>query len=127
VPEAGWTNASLIEGFAVASQVVEADVTRFDTYCRLNRVDHVDLVKIDAEGSEPQVLRGMGDLIDDWAPDIICEVLAPFAEEIDAFFQRRPYQRFLIRDDGLQPSAQIFADSTFRNWYLTTRATTVCA
>ena len=32
--------------------------TTIDTYCMENRIDHIDLLKIDVEGAEYQVLRG---------------------------------------------------------------------
>jgi FkbM family methyltransferase len=39
------------------------EVRRLDTLCRDLRVDHIDLLKLDAQGFELHILRGAGDLL----------------------------------------------------------------
>ncbi len=80
--DGAWTNASLIEHFTPQSQRIAVQAMRFDSYCRREVIDHADLVKLDVEGAELSVLRGMGELLLKWRPDIICEVLEPFANEL---------------------------------------------
>jgi hypothetical protein len=80
----------------------------------------VDLVKIDVEGAEASVLRGAGSLLDEWRPDVICEVLPPFEKELDRFFSGRPYRKFLITGDGLQETDKLKAHPEFRDYYLST-------
>ena len=91
---------------------------RFDSYCRQHGIPCVDLLKIDVEGAELQVLRGMGSLLSRWRPDIILEVLEPFAAELDAFFAETPYRKFRIRDTGLEELRRISAEPHDRNIYL---------
>jgi FkbM family methyltransferase len=115
---AGWTNASLIQGFAPSTYPVQVPLARFDTYCAQQGVLNVDLVKIDVEGAELRVLRGMGSLLDAWRPDLVLEVLEPFQVELDRFFKGTSYQKFLITDGGLHQMDRITADPVFRDVYL---------
>jgi hypothetical protein len=57
--------------------------------------------------------------MDLWRPDIICEVLQPYEDEVDQFFGAKAYRKFLIRDDGIQEVKSIKADPRFRGFYLT--------
>jgi len=114
------TNASLIENFAKQVAFVMTQTTRFDSYCKAHVARPVDLLKIDAEGAEASVLRGAGSLIDEWRPDIICEVLPPFEKELDRFFSGKPYRKFLITDNKLQEMNRLKAHPQFRDYYLST-------
>jgi FkbM family methyltransferase len=113
-----WSNASLVPGFTDQIDCIIAKSTRFDTYCRSKQLKFADLVKIDTEGAESKVLDGMGDLVDVWLPDIICEVLETFDYDIDQFFHPKPYHKFLITDEGLEPVTKIKAHPQFRDYYL---------
>jgi FkbM family methyltransferase len=112
------TNASLMENFTAQDGFVMTPTLRFDSYCRTKVTQPVDLIKIDAEGAELSVLYGAGDLIDQWLPDLICEVLEPFEKDLDKFFASRPYRKFLITDTGLQETERILAHSQYRDYYL---------
>lgn len=112
------TNASLVADFVKQDAFVVTPVARFDSYCRMRATRPVELLKIDVEGAEASVLRGMGALLDDWQPDIICEVLAPFDMELDQFFFRKPYRKFLITDDGPRETDRLRAHPQFRDYYL---------
>jgi FkbM family methyltransferase len=112
-----WTTASLVpDGSARVRESVPA--MRFDTYCRRRGIERVDLLKIDVEGAELQVLRGMGSLLSRWQPDIVLEVLEPFEAELDAFFAETPYRKFRVRDRGLEELQRISAVPHDRNIYL---------
>lgn len=113
-----WTNASLIEGFTDQQEPIIIDTVRFDSYCGKHSIRAVDLVKIDVEGAELKVLRGMGGLLDAWLPDIICEVLQPYEAELDQFFRHKAYRKFLITDKGLEEVDRIKAHPHFRDYYL---------
>jgi FkbM family methyltransferase len=115
---AAWSNASLVSGYAPAQRSIRTRVLRFDTYCLSQNVERVDLIKIDVEGAELAVLRGMGSLLHAWRPDIVLEVLAPFAAELDQFFQGTLYRKFLVTDDGLHEMSRITADAVYRDVYL---------
>lgn len=114
------TNASLVENFTQQGGFVMTPAIRFDSYCKSQVKRPVDLVKIDAEGAEASVLRGAGSLIDEWRPDIICEVLQPFETELDCFFSGKPYRKFLITGDGLRETERLEAHPQFRDYYLST-------
>jgi FkbM family methyltransferase len=62
----------------------------------------LDLIKIDTEGTEPSVLRGMGSILGNCRPQILCEVLphtgtGPMIEEILA---PHGYRFFHLTPDG---------------------------
>ena len=114
------TNASLIENFTKQDAFVMAQTTRFDSYCKAHVTRPVDLLKIDAEGAEASVLRGAGSLLDEWRPDIICEVLTPFAKELDRFFSGKLYRKFLIADNKLEETDKLEAHPQIRDYYLST-------
>ncbi len=112
-----WTTATLVpDGSGGACELVPA--VRFDTYCGLRNIERVDVMKIDVEGAELQVLRGMGSLLSRWQPDLVLEVLPPYEAELDAFFAETPYRKFRIRDTGLEELQRISAASHDRNIYL---------
>jgi len=117
--DGAWTNASLIEHFTPQSQRIAVQAMRFDSYCRREAIDHADLVKLDVEGAELSVLRGMGELLLKWRPDIICEVLEPFANELEGFFAATPYRKFLITDERLEPASRLDANPRYRDYFLT--------
>jgi FkbM family methyltransferase len=113
-----WTNASLLMGFTQQHDKITVNSIRFDSYCEKNITSKVDLIKIDVEGGESKVLYGMGRLLDTWQPDIICEVLEPYEQELDGFFRKRPYRKFVITGDGLEEVKEINAHPRFRDYYL---------
>jgi FkbM family methyltransferase len=113
-----YTNASLVPGFTSQGRKIPIHMQRFDTYCHDYGVTRVDLIKLDVEGAEIQVLRGMSDLLDRWRPDIICEVLEPYALELDTFFRTTAYRKFQITSSGLQERHQIVAHPQYRDYYL---------
>jgi FkbM family methyltransferase len=119
IPEdGGWTNASLLADFAGSDRFEVVPAMRLDTYCAMRDISNVDLLKIDVEGAELRVLRGMGRLLDMWRPDIILEVLEPYADELEAFFASSPYRKFRIRENGLEEIERISAEPHDRNVYL---------
>jgi len=117
--DGAWSNASLIEHFTAQDRRIAAPAMRFDSYCGREAIDRVDLVKLDVEGAELSVLKGMGELLLKWRPDIICEVLEPFAKELDGFFADTPYRKFLITDDRLEPASRLDANPRYRDYFLT--------
>lgn len=114
-----WTNASLVPGFMTQTTSVNVQSICLDRYCEENRIQRVHLVKVDVEGAELRVLRGMSRVIESCLPDIICEVLESFDDALESFFSQFPYRRFLITTEGLREAQSIRADARFRNYYVT--------
>lgn len=100
-----------IEG-AIEETAVE--VTSLDSFCHLNDIPHVDLMKIDVEGGELDVFRGAQRVLVAHRPVIICEALdrvtQPWgyrAREIVCALKRHNYQWFSFRAEGtLRPHAE---------------------
>lgn len=70
------------------------------------------LIKIDVEGAEYMVLRGMGDLLADHQPDIVLEMSAHYLEELGSaptqicdYLANFGYRMYLIDGDALVPLA----------------------
>jgi FkbM family methyltransferase len=105
-----WTNGSLNEAFAsafgsafsqqmIATPVPVLAASAMELFFARPPV----LVKIDAEGSEPQVLQSLAELIDRHRPDLLIEVLSVTEASLnDLWFVRDgSYHLFNIRPEGL--------------------------
>jgi FkbM family methyltransferase len=114
------SNASLLPGFTTQDATLPVTATRLDTYCSGRAARPVDLIKIDAEGAELSVLRGMGDVLTRCRPDLVLEVLEGYAEELDDFVSNVGYRKFLITLDGLLEVERLVAHPRLRDYYLTT-------
>ena len=81
-------------------------------------VGTVDLVKLDTEGTEPQVLEGMRDTLRRQRPLIFCEVLPGRGTEeaLEAVFGSLGYRYYLLRSDGPKLMDRIRADVMWWNW-----------
>jgi FkbM family methyltransferase len=88
-------------------QQVAVQTMALDEYLRRNRIDKVDLMKVDAEGSEIQIFNGAKTLLSCLRPVVICEVLdkvtRPWgypAREIVERLRAYDYVWFEILPDG---------------------------
>jgi len=82
-------------------RVSRVPVITLDQFVRENAVEHVDLMKIDTETTEPQVLRGMMKTIRRDAPAIICEVLGRGSEQaLEDLLGPLGYRFYHLTDDG---------------------------
>jgi FkbM family methyltransferase len=113
-----WANGSMIEGFTEQLEPLSLKTSHIDTYCSKAGIRRIDLIKIDAEGAELKVLKGMGSLLQNWKPDVICEVLEGYAASLNEFFRGTPYRKFLITQNGLQESSSLRPHQQFRDYYL---------
>ena len=55
----GHSNHSLNSGYTAETGTVEVPCISVDTFCANRKIDRVDFIKVDTEGAEPMVLRGM--------------------------------------------------------------------
>jgi len=58
-------------GMQVVEQKVRLDT--LDEFCEVNNIDHIDLIKIDAEGADFEILKGGSKIIRKCHPEIILE------------------------------------------------------
>jgi FkbM family methyltransferase len=82
----------------------------------------IDFIKIDAEGAEPNIIRGMKSTIEKYKPIIVCEILLDDAgEEIENLFVEFGYQFFLSIGKDLIPVERIqknISDDEIYNYFL---------
>jgi len=111
-------SSSLVESHWEWRGRVDVPTVRLDSYSARHRIKCVDLLRLDVEGVEAKVLLGMGELLDRWMPDIICEVLNAPDDTLNRLMRGRPYRKFLITDDGLHEVDEIREHADFRDYYL---------
>jgi FkbM family methyltransferase len=77
------------------------------------------LVKIDAEGAEPEVLRSLAKLIERHRPDLLIEVLPVTEQALNefGFVRDGSYRLFSVRPEGLV-AEQRFTSTMWRNYVL---------
>lgn len=96
-------------------------VITLDRVVHDNRLDHIDLVKIDTESTEPQVLRGMIETLHRDHPAIICEVLTGRGSErsLEEILQPLGYRYYLLTPDGPIPRHRIEGHPEWLNYLFT--------
>jgi FkbM family methyltransferase len=84
------------------------DQVRLDRWLESTDIERVDLIKIDVEGAEGAVLRGMGDVLERDRPDLIVEVLSDDAgAEVSRALSGLGYEHFLLTPAGPVPVAEV--------------------
>jgi FkbM family methyltransferase len=96
----------------VVSDSEEAECIQLDEYIRKNKIERVDLIKIDVEGWEKNVLIGADNLLkSEMAPDLIVEFTEENAKRngtrcVDLLLQLSSYgysmYRYIFEDNALQ-------------------------
>jgi FkbM family methyltransferase len=99
------TSSSLSSEFigpAGTRSSVDVRVIALDAFIRERGIDHVDVLKIDTESTEPQVLRGIRETLRRDRPAIICEVLQGRGAERPLEDLLRPlgYRYYLLTPTG---------------------------
>jgi FkbM family methyltransferase len=119
------------EAFLHFSTVGEIRETRvpvvtLDGFVRERGLLHVDLVKLDTEGTEPRVLRGMADTMRRDHPALVCEVVRGFETEgeLEAILAANGYRYYLLTPEGPVQRARIDPQPEdqwqLRNWLFST-------
>lgn len=95
-----------------------------DRFARLVGLDKLTVVKIDVEKAEPQVLRGMNQLLQHHRPHVFCEVFPDewslgTAAQIEAEIAPLDYHRYLLTADGPQLENSVKGCRDFLNHLLT--------
>ncbi|MFA6281670.1 MAG: FkbM family methyltransferase [Candidatus Omnitrophota bacterium] len=83
----------------------EVDMTSIDDFCMENKIEQVDFIKCDTEGSETRVIKGAENVIRKSRPFILCEVdigetsgYSDKAIEIENLLKNVSYKIFTYRD-----------------------------
>lgn len=82
----GHTVLSMKEGILEkVDEIIKVKTKRLDTYLQQNNINKVSLIKIDVEGYEFNVLRGLSGFFERSKnkPSIICEIFAPAYSNTD--------------------------------------------
>jgi len=104
----GNSNHSLVKGYTKYEAVLGVKgVTLDDSFASIS-VTHIDFIKIDAEGAEPSILRGMSGVLEH-SPNLAMIIeINPIALKADGIESRKllsriadcGFQAKVIRDDG---------------------------
>ena len=93
---------------------IRVKTTTLDSFLHSLSIEDVDLVKIDVEGAELEVLRGMRKILSRGKVKIICEVhpdrlssLGYSIEDVENILKEYGYKIYLISPDGLIPTDSI--------------------
>lgn len=120
IPCSSSLSADFMRGVAGVVRL-PVQVRRLDSLLAGERIDAVDLVKIDTESTEPDVIRGMRAALAVSRPAIVCEVLAgagtgPCLSELLAPLG---YRAFLLTPDGPQPRETVDGHPQWLNYLFT--------
>jgi FkbM family methyltransferase len=95
-------------------------VARLDTFAARHGLTKIDLIKLDIETTEPDALVGMGRLLSESRPDIICEVLpSGRGEALTEILQPLGYCFYLLTDVGPVRRDIVIADKHWPNYLFT--------
>lgn len=102
--------ACLADGGHYLSDDAEAPVLRetvstttLDEYVRQRGLRRVDVVKIDVQGAELKVLRGMNEVLSQWRPAVIVELTGDRSiQEGQWFLQERGYRCRIVEEMAVQ-------------------------
>ena len=79
----GWESSMIKDFIKKVDEVLKVRTRRLDTYLGEKNIDTVSLIKIDVEGYEYYVLRGLAGFLERTTckPPIICEISVPACDE----------------------------------------------
>jgi len=86
-----------------------------------NALGGVDLLKVDTEGTEPEVLLGMKEALERYRPTVFCEVLPgrDTGSALEAVLGPLGYRYYLLTSSGMHAKRRISADPVWLNWLFT--------
>lgn len=120
-PNIGWN--SMVPGGMPAHltrRVDEIEVHRLDDYLMKHRIQNVGLIKIDVEGFETQVLKGLSRYFEQGnKPLILCEIapacyplLGSTLEELSVWMRQWGYRSFNAINDSLEEELSSLRQTT---------------
>lgn len=91
-------NKSLLDE-STPQKKLEIETITLADFIRENKIERVDLIKIDVETHEPEVLEGMGEYLDQFKPDLLIEIWdKDCAIKLNILFKDKGYLYFDIDD-----------------------------
>jgi len=132
VPSAIPCSSSLSFEFMASACDVKrqsVSVVALDRFAQREGLGRVDLVKIDTESTEPQVLRGMVQLLGRDRPTLVCEVLRGRGSErsLEEILGPLGYRYYLLTPDGPSPRERIHGHPQWLNYLFTPLAADLVA
>lgn len=104
-----------VNGFHnITGRLIDVQCTTLDAAIPADAA--VDLVKIDVEGFEGSVIKGMKRIMTEYRPEIILEVSDETREDAQEFLTGAGYSLYHLRASGPAPVSRMVADTTFRNY-----------
>lgn len=123
VPEDSWNSGTgqLVTNGAARGRCIEAELLTLDDLAAQNRIPATKLLVMDVEGAELRVLAGGKRFMDRDEPCVLLEVngerlpeLGLGVADVDDYFERRGYSRWLVTSRGLRPADR--GQKTNENW-----------
>ena len=121
IPTSSSLSREFMESIVDARKLESAPVNEMtiDEFVSRRRLPTVDLVKVDTEGTEDAVLRGMSETLARDRPTIFCEVLiGRVGSRVESVLQPLDYSYYLLTDRGAQARAHIRPEAPWRNYML---------
>jgi FkbM family methyltransferase len=123
------TSSSLSFDFMkTAENIISTKVKVFqlDKFAQENGIEKIDLMKVDTETTEPDVLLGAKNLLENHQPDIVCEVLAGRAEgsKLKEILAPFGYKFYLLTSEGAAEREEIEGHPDFLNYLFTPKTAT---
>jgi FkbM family methyltransferase len=98
------TQGASLRNWDYVTGKVEVPVIRLDDYLAEQGLDTIDLLKVDVEGSEPEVLAGAEATIARCKPDIVCELVKDDCyPKLRDFIKPHDYRAYRLAAGGLHP------------------------
>ena len=106
-PDTGGNN-SIYEKFS--GEYESVDTISLDTFCKVNKIEGIDIIKIDVEGSEFDVIKGASKVIREFRPLFLIEFSSSTARsagyrllDLYSYLTDLYYEAFRIKDGVLMP------------------------
>jgi FkbM family methyltransferase len=102
------TDSSSCSGFREKVEATRLPATTLDDYVSRHSLPRLDLIKIDAETTEIQVVRGAHQTLREHRPLVICEVLPDLDHrELEQMLTALDYRFFHVAPGGLSPQLHL--------------------
>jgi FkbM family methyltransferase len=118
LPSASSLSREFLDPYYDGLQTIAVDVSPLDALCADYGIERVDLMKIDTEGTEPDVLTGLTEVLRRDRPTIFCEILGSTGVEaaIESKLSPLGYRYYHLLPTGPAERSTVRGDEEHRNW-----------